>query len=114
MSTSDSIEKMIHAYLGNLRSYNATTDNEHTYRTQLENFLAQICAKVQPSVQPRQEVKDGQFNLGVPDFSFINPRTLGTVGLLENKKIGLDLYQIPHRMTHLWDSSTRWLCDSLW
>ena len=91
MSTADSIEKMIHAYLDNLRAYNATTDNEHTYRTQLENFLAQICAKMQPDVRPRQEVKDGQFNLGVPDFSFINPRTLGTVGLLENKKIGLDV-----------------------
>ena len=32
----------------------------------------------------------------MPDFSFVHQTTLGTVGLLENKKIGLDIEKLVH------------------
>ena len=81
-------------YIQAISGYNPKTDNEHTYRTPLENFLNVICADINKDIMPRQEVKDGQILLGVPDFSFIHKKNLGTVGLLENKKIGYDIHKL--------------------
>lgn len=84
----------VQAYFKSLWGYNPKTDNEHTYRTPLENLLAAVCEELGKDIQPRHEVKDGQTQLGVPDFSFINKKNLGTVGLLENKKVGLDIEKL--------------------
>ena len=84
-------ETAIQQYFKTLWNYNSKTDNEHTYRTDLQNLLRLICAEFAKNIEPRQEVKDGQPKLGVPDFSFIDSKSLGTVGLLENKAIGANL-----------------------
>ena len=84
----------VQAYFKALWGYNPKTDNEHTYRTPLENLLAAVCEELGKDIQPRHEVKDGQAQLGVPDFSFINKKNFGTVGLLENKKVGLDIEKL--------------------
>jgi hypothetical protein len=47
-------------YIQAISGYNPKTDNEHTYRTPLENFLNVICADINKDIIPRQEVKDGQ------------------------------------------------------
>ncbi|MEI6847072.1 MAG: type ISP restriction/modification enzyme [Chlorobiaceae bacterium] len=83
-------------YFKALWNYNARTDNEHTYRTDLQNFLREACSEFQDNIEPRHEVKDGQHQLGVPDFSFIDNKKLGTVGLLENKSIGADINALVH------------------
>ena len=83
-------------YFNTLCRYSAKTDNEHTYRTDLHNFLRKVCKEFQENIEPRQEVKDGQPKLGVPDFSFIDGKKLGTVGLLENKAIGANVNALIH------------------
>ena len=87
-------EKTVQQYFQTICGYNPKTDNEHTHRTPLENFLNAICKDINADINPRQEVKDGQAQLGVPDFSFIHSKTLGTVGLLENKAIGADIKKL--------------------
>jgi len=84
-------EIAVQDYFQSLWGYNARTDNEHTYRTNLENFLRSVCKEFQDNIEPRHEVKDGQPKLGVPDFSFIDRKKLGTVGLLENKAVGANI-----------------------
>lgn len=83
-------------YFNTICRYSAKTDNEHTYRTDLHNFLRKVCKEFQENIEPRQEVKDGQPKLGVPDFSFIDGKKLGTVGLLENKAIGVNVNALIH------------------
>ena len=84
----------VQRYFQVLWAYNSKTDNEHTYRTDLQNLLRVICEQISKDVEPRQEVKDGQHSLGVPDFSFIHSKNLGTVGLLENKAIGENIEKL--------------------
>ena len=83
-------------YTESLWTYNPKKDNEHTHRTALENLLQKICETLNPEIQPRQEIKDNNKKLGVPDFSFVHNKNLGTIGLLENKKIGLDIHKLIH------------------
>lgn len=83
--------KNVQIFLKALYAYNLKTDNEHTYRTDLQNLLRAACTEFAKDIEPRQEVKDGQPKLGVPDFSFIDSKKLGTVGLLENKSVGANL-----------------------
>jgi hypothetical protein len=75
-------------YFQDLCGFDPHRDNEHSYRTQLENFLTAVC---DAGITPRQEVKLGEPKLGVPDFSFTHDHSLGTVGLLENKAIGFNI-----------------------
>ena len=81
---------MINEFFSHLhKDYNPKTDNEHTHRTTLENFLREFCDSTNPDIAVRQEIK-GE-NLKTPDFSFFNKENLSLIGLLENKKIGLSI-----------------------
>lgn len=91
-----SIQDYVQEYLNNLRAYNPKTDNEHTYRTDLENLFVKVCSEVNNDIKPRQEIKDNKPKLGVPDFSFIHKTNLGTIGLVEVKKVGTNLNQLIH------------------
>lgn len=83
--------KDVQQYWAKLRDYDPHVDNEHTYRTDLENLLRVVCADIAKDVDPRHEIKAQQRDLGGPDFSFVNKKSLGTIGLLENKPIGFNL-----------------------
>lgn len=91
-----SIQGYVQEYLNNLRTYNSKTDNEHTHRTDLEILFVAICSEVNERIKPRQEIKDSKPKLGVPDFSFIHQDNLGTIGLVEVKKVGTNLTPIIH------------------
>ncbi len=84
-------ETALQTYFKALGCYSSKTDNELTYRTDLQNFLRAACTELRATVEPRQEVKDSARDLGVPDFSFINAANLGVVGLLENKAMGVNI-----------------------
>ena len=59
---------MINEFFSHLHSdYNPKTDNEHTHRTHLENFLREFCDSTNPDIAVRQKIK-GE-NLKTPDFS---------------------------------------------
>ena len=81
----------IQEYFKQLHGYDSSRDNEHTYRTQLENLLKKVCEENSPGIQPRHEISGGEGKLGIPDFSFLNKENFGVVGLLETKKIGGDI-----------------------
>ena len=85
------LENAVAIYLEELRSFDPKTFTEATFLTQLENLFQDICGQFNSQIEPLQEVTDDHQDLGVPDFTFIHTVHLGTVGLVEVKKIGADL-----------------------
>lgn len=81
-------------FVQSLWKYNSKVDNEHSFRTDLEVLLRGACDELNSQMHPRQEIKDGQSTLGTPDFTVINLKNLGTVGLVENKKVGYNLQEL--------------------
>ena len=78
-------------YLNALQAWNPKTDSEYTHRPVLDDFLRAVCKEISPAVLPRHESKQHSPSDGIPDFTFVNQTTLGVVGVLENKKIGVNL-----------------------
>ena len=105
-----SFEDALLLYREELKAYDAKTFNEHTFRTQLENLLTATCDDISPLVKPRQEVSAKDTKLGTPDYSMVHTKNLGTVGLVETKKIGTDLSKL-----HLSDQIKKYRkrCDNI-